>query len=122
MPGRTALVLRAYLFTDLAAFVEKPNHRIPSSIDADNDAIGTLFVFNPQRRGFVGRPAQIDPVRVTGMSREEFLPFRSLLILGQFVDLQAGIQCLLNRVISTFADLDRGKLILVLAAGINCKI
>ena len=55
------------------------------------------------------------------MSGEELLPFRILLILGQFVDLQAGLVRFLNRVISTFADANRGKLLLVLAAGINSK-
>src|SRR6202167_4238585 len=89
--GLSRLVLRAYLFANLAPLVDKLNHRISRSINADDQAIVTVIVFDPQRRGFDARPAQIDWVRITGMSREEFLPFRSLLVLGQFADLQVGI-------------------------------
>jgi hypothetical protein len=55
------------------------------------------------------------------MSREEFFPFRSLLILGQSIDLHAGIDFLLNRVITAFTDANGRRLILVLAAGITSK-
>jgi hypothetical protein len=53
-PEPYRLVLRAYLFTDLAAFVEKLDYGIPPSSNADDYAIVTLFIFNPQRSGFVG--------------------------------------------------------------------
>jgi hypothetical protein len=55
------------------------------------------------------------------MSGKEFLPFRGLPVLGQFVDLQVGIECFLNLVISPFSDMDRGPFVLILAAGINNK-
>jgi len=55
------------------------------------------------------------------MSGEEFFPFRVLLVLRQFLNLQAGIVRFLNRVVSAFADADRGELVPVLAAGINSE-
>ncbi len=46
-PQRNRLVLRADLFVDFAAFVEKLNHRIPFGINADDYAIPALLVLYP---------------------------------------------------------------------------